>query len=358
MRDRLKQFGRAALTGEDRSALARLTRLGTAAAEPAYAAAMRVRNGLYDRGLKRAHDLGRPTVSVGNVTTGGTGKTPVVAWLARRLFDAGRRPSVLLRGYGDDETRVLRQALGDAVPVQPDPSRVAAAAAVLRDHPSVDLFVLDDAFQHRRARRDLDVVLVSATDPFGLGHVLPRGLLREPLSGLGRAGAVVITRADAVPAERLVDIERTIRRHNATAPVYRADHVHAGLWRPADGTELALSTLADGPFFAVAGIGDPADLDRQLRRFGPAYAGHRWFADHHAYAPADVAAIAAAAGGAAVVTTEKDWVKLAAVPAATALPMLVLRLAVRFHGDDEQRLLAQVTAAVTSPRIRAVPTSS
>ena len=349
MRDALKQFGHGAISGADRSIPARLARLATTAVEPAYVAAMRVRNGLFDVGLTRVHRLGRPTISIGNLTTGGTGKTPVVAWLGRRLAEGGHRPAVLLRGYGGgDEVRVLRRSLGEGVPVHADPSRVAGAAAVLRDHPATDVFLLDDAFQHRRAARDLDVVLVSATDPFGFGHVLPRGLLREPASGLRRAGAVVLTRCGAVSADRLAAIERDVRRLHPTVPVYRTDHVHAGLWSP-DGTERPIAWLGEQPFFAVAGIGDPAALDRQLRSHGDAYVGHRWFADHHRYTAADVAVVATAAGGATVVTTEKDWVKLADVPGVDAARFAVLRLALRFEADDEDRLLTQLRAAINLP---------
>ena len=352
MSDPLRTFGLRAISGDDPSWAARLTRLTTAAVEPGYVAAMRLRNALYDVGLKRTHGLGRPAISVGNLTTGGTGKTPVVSWLARRLLEAGRRPAVLLRGYGadvadqSDELRVLRRDLGDAVPVRANPSRVAGAAAVLRDRPAVDVFVLDDAFQHRRAARAFDLVLVSAANPFGFGHVLPRGLMREPRSGLGRADALLLTRCDAVGDDRLAEIDRELRRWNAAAPVYRADHAHVALVDPATGAERPVTTLFDNPFFAVAGIGDPGSLDRQLARFGAAYRGRRWFADHHSYTPGDVASVRAAAGAALLVTTEKDWVKLADVIGPQPPPVAVLRLAVRFRADDERRLAGQVLAAV------------
>jgi tetraacyldisaccharide 4'-kinase len=350
--DALKQFGLRAISGEDRSPAGHLARLATAAVEPAYAAAMRVRNRLYDRGLKRSHDLGRPAISVGNLTTGGTGKTPVVEWLARRLLGRGRHPAVLMRGYGakadedGDELRVLRRALGDAVPVHANPSRVEGAAAVLRDRPETDVFLLDDAFQHRRARRAFDLVLVSATNPFGFGHVLPRGLLREPPAGLRRATAVLLTRCDAVNEEALVGIERGVHRYHPGVPIYRAEHVHAALWDPATDVEQPVSVLASTPFFAVAGIGDPGALHAQLGWFGGSYVGHRWFADHHAYTAADVEEIRSAAGQARVVTTDKDWVKLSDVLGLAGSAISVLRLAVRFRGDDGDRMSAQVLAAV------------
>ncbi len=355
MGDRFREFGRAAISGVDRSWSAAAARAVAAGVEPAYAAVMRVRNRLYDRGIKRAHDLGRPTVSVGNLTTGGTGKTPVVAWLARRLVDRGRRPAVLLRGYGagggeSDEARLLAADLGDAVPVRADPSRVAAAAALLAERPDVDVFLLDDAFQHRRAARAFDLVLVSAAEPFGYGHVLPRGLLREPRSGLARADALLLTRCDAAAADVRRDIERDLRRNNSAAPIYRSDHVHTGLWDAAAGDTGSIDALDREPFFAVAGIGDPETLDGQLRRFGRTYVGHRWYPDHHRYTTGDVADLRSAAGGARLVTTDKDWVKLAGVLGPEPVGVSVLRLAVRFRGDDEAALLGQIVAAIPFER--------
>jgi tetraacyldisaccharide 4'-kinase len=352
MSDRLKSFGLGALSGTDTSWPARLTRLATAAVEPGYATVMRARNLLYDAGWKRSHDLGRPSISVGNLTTGGTGKTPMVDWLANRLADAGRHPAVLLRGYGSsdgegsDELAVLRRSLGDRVPVQANPSRVAGGTAVLERSPEVDAFVLDDAFQHRRAKRAFDLVLISATNPFGYEHVLPRGLMREPPAGLRRASAVVVTRCDAVAPDRLETIVQRIRRHHSAVPIYRADHVHSAVWFPATDTTRPIETLSADPFFAVAGIGDPDALDQQLARHGSTYRGHRWFADHHAYASADVEQIHAAAGSARILTTEKDWVKLATVVAPADDRWAVLKLAVRFAGDDERRLLKQILAAI------------
>ncbi len=334
------QYGRDVVTGRDRSVAARVVRGLTAVAEPAYTAVIRGRNLAYDRGWAAAHDLGRPTVSVGNVTTGGTGKTPVVRWLVDRLRAAGRRPAVLMRGYkstaGDagDEQLLLQQMLGGDVPVVANPSRVDGAAAVLRTSPDTDLFVLDDAFQHRRARRDVDLVLVSATEPFGYGHVLPRGLLREPLAGLRRATAFLITRCSLVEPARLDEIAAGLRAYHRTAPIFRCD--------------AELDDPPAGPFFAVAGIGDPDAFDAQLRRAGgPRYVGHRWFADHHRYTAADVLQIAAVAGATSIVTTEKDWVKLATLPAAVGLPFVVLAQQLRFADDDGPRLLGLITAALT-----------
>src|SRR5262245_12493692 len=156
---------------------------------------MRLRNWLYDRGWKRTHRAAVPVVSVGNLTVGGTGKTPCVEFVARWFRERDRRVAILSRGYGstggaNDEAMVLEENLPD-VPHLQGADRVALAAAAVEELES-EVLVLDDGFQHRRLARDLDLVLVDATNPWGHGAVLPRGLLREPASGLRRAGAVLL----------------------------------------------------------------------------------------------------------------------------------------------------------------------
>jgi tetraacyldisaccharide 4'-kinase len=359
------------MSGEDRSARASLLRAALGAAEPIYAAAAAARNGLFDAGLRKTHRLPRPTVSVGNVTTGGTGKTPVIEWLARRLRESGRHVAVLSRGYKatqnrlGDEQLMLDRALNAPderrrVAIVANPDRVAGANEVLQLRPETDVFLLDDGFQHRRAGRDLDIVLVSAINPFGYGHVLPRGMLREPLRGLRRAGAIVITHADQVAEFEVESIERTIRGYNADAPVYRAVHAQAAIRSaglaasaPADHSPVDLRGKS---WFAFCGIGDPATFLRQLERAGGRHAGHHWFGDHHRYVPEDPAALrreAAAAGADVMITTEKDWAKLSDLPAATAgegPPIWRVGVEIRFRGDDERRLLQQVTAALGTRR--------
>jgi len=345
-------------------------RAALAVVEPLYTLAVRLRNRRYDRHPDRARRLPRPVVSVGNLTAGGTGKTPVVRWLAERLRDAGRRVAVLSRGYKSapgtlgDEQRMLDALLNGAeaggrppVVIRADPDRHAAGLAALRDCPELDVFLLDDGFQHRRLARDLDVVLVNTVEPFGFGHVLPRGLLREPLAGLRRAGAVVLTHAlsaDDAGRARVVD---EVRRHNPHAPVYRCVHAPAGLRAAGDEAVRPLESLKGRRVFAFCGIGNPAGFERQLRGLAGEYGGHRWFPDHYDYRPADVAAVRAAAvtaGADVLVTTEKDWVKLAALDAAAAtngeIPIWRLDVEARFREDDGERLFQQVLNSLDRAR--------
>jgi tetraacyldisaccharide 4'-kinase len=333
-------------------------------AEGPYTAIVTARNRLYNAGIIRTTSVPRPVISIGNITTGGTGKTPLVRWLADRLRDEGRRVAILSRGYRSagslpgDELTMLDGSLNDArktpVILRANPDRAEAAAAVFREDPRVDVFLLDDAFQHRRVARDLDIVLINAAEPFGFDHVLPRGLLREPLSGLGRAGAIVLTHSQSGGPEALAAIEEQIRRHNRLAPIYRASHALVGL--------RALSTPAAAPadytmeeldrrrFFAFCGIGYPQSLHRQLSNFAGSYVGHHWFGDHHEYTLRDLRAVenaARSAGAEIMLTTEKDWAKVASLDPSVSLPIWRVEMRIEFANGDEQRLLAQIHSVLT-----------
>lgn len=354
------------MSGSARGLRPALLRAALAAAEPVYAAAMRLRNALYDRGVSAVRRLPRPVVSVGNITTGGAGKTPVIRWLASRLRDEGRRVAVLSRGYkgrdggmGDELHMLDRLLNGDPadgstsrVILKADPDRAAGGAAVLRDDPAVDLFLLDDGFQHRRLARDLDIVLINAADPFGFGRVLPRGLLREPLTGLRRAGAIVLTHADQVDEAGRGEIEKAVRRHNPSAPVYRAVHAHSGFRSAgalaAQPPDHPPGALAGRRWFAFSGIGNPETFVKQLAAARGTCAGSRAFPDHHDYTDQDVRTLksdAAAAGADLLVTTEKDWVKVAAHAAAAegpGPPIWRVDVEIRFLDAGGDALLKQV----------------
>ncbi|MDH3583228.1 MAG: tetraacyldisaccharide 4'-kinase [Phycisphaerae bacterium] len=302
----------AVLSGADRSLSARLLRLATGAAEPLYRGLIALRNRAYDHGWKRTIRVGKPVISIGNLTAGGTGKTPMVIYTARLLLDRGHRPAVILRGYrsgadGSDEQRLITEAL-DGVPVVANPDRVAAARTLLEQHPEVDCLILDDAFQHRRIGRDLDLVLADATKAFGFDHVLPRGLLREALAQLRRAGAVVISRADLVDDEQRAAVRDRIEREHGRPPLAEAIHQWARILDETD------APVEDSPakLFAFAGIGNPQAFFRQAAgRF--ALAGQRALPDHFHYDQQklqDLAAEAKALGAHALFTTEKDFVKI------------------------------------------------
>ncbi len=357
----LEDFGKRVMSGSATGLRATLLRGVMSAAEPIYAAAVRRRNRRYDNATDCVVRLDRPVISVGNITTGGTGKTPAVRWLCQSLLAQGVRPAVLLRGYratdtgGSDEQIMLSQFLDEqGVTIKANPDRVAAAGEVLAADAAVQAFVLDDGFQHRRVARDLDIVLISAVEPFGFGRLLPRGLLREPLSGLSRAAAIIITHARQVTDLQRLNIQTRLRQYNTYAPIYHADHAPLGFRsasrRSSEPIEHQSAALVDQPIMVVCGLGDPRIFERQLATLGARIVATRRFKDHHDYTPADLGAVrdqAVAAGAQIIITTEKDWVKLATLPSPADGPSIWrLDVALQFWGNDEQQLIERVRQAV------------
>jgi tetraacyldisaccharide 4'-kinase len=314
----------AAMRGEQRGFTACLLRGALNTLVPFYAAAVAGRNALFDLGLRRPRRLGRPVISVGNLTTGGTGKTPMVIELAHRLQALGAHPAVLLRGYragdaGSDEAALLAAALGPSVPVAADPRRARAARAVLAAAPQVTVFLLDDGFQHRQVRRDLDLLLLDATSVLSAAHLLPRGFLREPVRNLRRASEVIITRADAVAPEQLAALDRLVTAVRGRPPLAHAAHRWSG-FRDSAGRTQPPDALRTQQVLAVCGIGNPGAFHAMVCA---ATSGCEFMPqpDHHAYTAAELAALAARArerNCTAIVTTEKDWVKWSALPGGLA----------------------------------------
>jgi len=333
--------------GTDRTARAKLLRALLAPLGAVWGGVMSTRNLAYGRGILPSHRSPVPVVCIGNLTLGGTGKTPLVAWVARLLTAGGRRPAIVSRGYGaargtrSDEAAELALLL-PGVPHVADRDRVAAARTAAAS--GADVVILDDGFQHRRLRRDLDIVAIDATDPFGCGHVFPRGLLREPLAGLARADAAILTRASGLAPARRAAIRAGLAAAcgNRMPRVWAvASHAAVAL-RDAAGNRDDLASLAGRPVAAFAGIGNPAAFRDTLHSLGAEVVGFRPFADHHAYTQRDLedlVAWGATLGATALVTTLKDMVKL---PAADPrrLPLLALEIAIVIEeGEEDLRRL-------------------
>lgn len=325
-----------------------------------YGLAVRARNRWFDR-PGHAIRAGVPVISVGNITVGGTGKTPFVAWLVRRLQTEGRNVAIVTRGYRGragrgpywvsrgkgpmagasecgDEAYLLARAL-DGVGVVAGSDRVAGAVAARES--GADVVVLDDGFQHRRLFRDLDLVLLDSLDPFGNRRLLPGGRLREPIGSLARADLVVITRSQA--GSRFEAIERTVRAHNPRCPILTGGHRALGF---VDAEGRAVET--PGRVLAFCGIGNPSSFFEDLLRCGVTVVGTRRYADHHPYTARDRARLAALASehSATLVTTEKDMVRLpSGIPDAT---ILALRIEMEVH--DEPVLLKRVRRAISGER--------
>jgi tetraacyldisaccharide 4'-kinase len=329
-----------------------LARLGLAALAVPYGVAVAARNAAYRRGLLTVTAAPVPVVSVGNLTLGGTGKTPLVAWLARRFCRQGLRTTIVSRGYGarrgdrSDESAELGILLPQ-VPHVADRDRVRGARAAAAA--GAEIVVLDDGFQHRRLARDIDVLAVDATDPFGCGHLFPRGLLREPLSGITRANAVVLTRSGLVSAARRLEIRRSLEMAcGGRMPAVWAEATHrpVGL-RTAAGETRPLDVLRNSRVAAFAGIGNPAAFRALVEESSAELVGFRALADHHAYSSADVAALAAWArglGAEMVVTTLKDLVKVRA-ERLESIPLAAVEIALEIlvgEADLDALLLAAV----------------
>lgn len=332
-----------------------------------YGVVVRARTALYRRGTLKSVRLDAPVISVGNITAGGTGKTPLVAWLARAVAREGRRPCVLTRGYGrkDERVRVVvsdgERLLADAATGGDEPRLLAEAllgtASVVScadragaghwalEHLGAEVFILDDGFQHLRLARDLDIVTVDATSPWGGGRLLPRGRLREPPSELRRANCVVITRADLAGDVR-VTREKIVRLTGGRAAVLEARARTSRVRRLDAGAEIEFENVAPpSPVAAFCATGNPHAFFAHLRNDGrePVYA--RAFPDHHAYTQGDVDGLAREAerGGArALLTTAKDAVKLRELE--SKLPVYVVEIELEL--DDMGRMLELVREAV------------
>ncbi|HVJ85988.1 MAG TPA: tetraacyldisaccharide 4'-kinase [Caulifigura sp.] len=299
--------------------------------EPVYSAGTAIRNVLFQAGLKRRVSAGVPVVSVGNLTTGGTGKTPVVAEVVTALQRLGWKPGIASRGYrsqgdeGNDEKRVLAILCPDVPHIQ-NRDRATAAAELVRV--GADIVVLDDGFQHRRLKRDLDIVLIDATNPWGYGHQLPRGLLRESIRGLARAGLVVLTRADLVTASEREHLQEQIAARTK-APLVVSRFIPHGLCDSA-GARHPASEWRGKRVVGFCGIGNPRAFQTTLERIGVTLTSHSVtaFADHHHYSDDDrqrLIAEAEATHAEGLVCTLKDLVKLP--PSDGGLPILAVEIA-------------------------------
>ena len=361
-----------------------------------YSVAMRARRALYTRGVLRAQKINAPVISIGNITTGGTGKTPLVAWVARVVAQEGRRVCILTRGYGradanrrvlvsdgerilanaregGDEPFLLAEMLQGVAAVVSDADRVAAARYALENLES-QVFILDDGFQHLRLARDLDLVTVDATNPWGGGNLLPRGHLREPLNGLARADCIIVTRSEQ--AQDIDALRKQAARLSGGCPILLSRTrtkaltllSEAMLQSDAEtrgggdaGIKAASPRLAPhpssliphplpSPLAAFCAIGNPSAFFAQIRHDGNDLKFTRAFPDHHVYVQSDVDALvseAMQAGALGLLTTAKDAVKLRSLR--FELPCYVLEIELEF--DDEEGLVRMIRQAIRSDNL-------
>jgi len=292
-----------------------------------YGAVTRTRLSLYRRGTFQTTKLERPVVSIGNITTGGTGKTPLVEYVARLLATQGKKVCILTRGYGrkdphlqvivsdgygvlaspseaGDEPYLLATRLKGLAAVISSADRIAAGREAIKDF-GTECFVLDDGFQHLRLARDLNVVTIDATNPWGGGRLLPHGRLRESLDGLRRADSVVITRCDQV--ESVSKLREEVAQLINGRPVFESQMKMVRVAPLKNGGETLAPPLRVAAFCAV---GNPGSFFAQLRQAGYEVVLEKAFHDHHVYSQDEIDFIIKETRAEALITTAKDAVKL------------------------------------------------
>jgi tetraacyldisaccharide 4'-kinase len=285
---------------------ARVARVALSPLEFVYRVVITVRSELYDRRLLGVENFSVPILSVGNLSVGGTGKTPIAAWLVRRLLDRGAAPGIVLRGYGADES-VVHERLNTGIPVIVAPDRVRGIREAIAH--GVDAVVLDDAFQHRKAARDVDVLLIDADSWTGSTHLIPAGPWREPLSAARRADLIMITRKIA-RSDQVDDARRALAFVAPGVPIAVAHLAPAELRSTATGHTLPLHVLDGADLVAIAAVARPESFFKQLTELG-AVVRPRSFADHHSFSRQEARELADSASSSDfVVCTLKDAVKL------------------------------------------------
>jgi len=299
-----------------------------------YGIGARLRVQLYAKGFLRQNKLKAPVISVGNLSVGGTGKTPMVLWLAEKFLSEGKRVAILSRGYrgtanSSDEVELLKEKLSDRVVFGVGPNRFATGQKIESEQ-AVDVFLLDDGFQHLKLARDCDILLIDSTCPLHKDFLLPAGKLREPLSAVSRASMVLYTRVQQAP---LVVSAFLKFPHLPTFSVLTT----LKRVRPV-GTNSLTSPGGNPPqpMFAFCGIGNPGAFFNDLKRWGIAIAGKTAFADHYAYSARDVKrldALAQLTGAKALITTEKDLKNLG--QAEFALPLYCCEITMEVPDEDE-----------------------
>jgi tetraacyldisaccharide 4'-kinase len=301
-----------------------------------YGEVVRIRVWLYARNIFEQKRLSKPVISVGNLTVGGTGKTPMVIWLAERLLAEGKRVGILSRGYKgsggtSDEIELMKGRLGERAQFGVGADRFTEGQR-LEEQDLVDIFLLDDGFQHLQLHRDANILLMDASQPLGRERLLPSGRLRERLSEMARADFLVFTRTETSLAT-----QAAVEKFNEF-PVFAAATRLIGFRKHGNGSQmLSAKEIGDGPFYAFCGIGNPRAFLVDLKNWGVALAGESVFADHHRYDQRDaseIEAVAARAGARALITTEKDAQNLRGVKF-DALPLYIAVIELTMPKENE-----------------------
>jgi tetraacyldisaccharide 4'-kinase len=355
----MDQWYRTVISGERFGAFPALLRFAFEILSWVYGLIIGVRNALFDLGIRKQTRLPVPVISVGNITTGGTGKTPTVIMLAKELQRLGRRPAILTRGYGaptladgtrgkSDEVMVIEHEC-PGIPVIVNGDRVAGGREAIAKH-QADVLVIDDGFQHRRLARDLNIVLVDATEPMGIPGLLPRGTWREPPHNLKRANMIMLTRCEQVAPE-LAELAATLlTQWVSPRSIFQQRTAVTGLYDEAGNPVPLVAGLEAENARRVAvfaGIGNPNGFLHTVQSLGMHVATGFWFNDHHNYqVPQDLGKLVQATRDRSLtawVTTQKDWVKLEKQPKPAGTPPIWhVRIEARLQAHELELLRAKL----------------
>ena len=360
----MEHWYRSIISGERAGAVPAILRFLFEVMSWFYAIAVGVRNLLYDAHVLKQIKLPVPVISVGNITTGGTGKTPTVIMLVKELKKLGKKPAVLTRGYGapknpdgargkSDEVMVIEHEC-PGVPVIVNGDRVAGGREAIEKH-GADVLVLDDGFQHRRLVRDLNIVLVDATAPMGIPGVVPRGSWREPPYNLRRANMIMLTRCEQVSDELATLAAGLLTQWVSPRAIFQQRTSVIGLHDANDNPVPLVATLGGSgrKVIAFAGIGNPNGFVHTVQSLGMQLSAASWFDDHHNYKmPGDLEKISRLGHQRAVealITTMKDWVKLRGKPMpANCPPVWHVRIETRLRPHEQELLRARLTLLTNS----------
>jgi tetraacyldisaccharide 4'-kinase len=324
-----QEFYRKLISGQNRGLSAVSLRFCLAFTAAGYSLIVRLRNFLYSKGWLKTHRVNAVVFSIGNITAGGTGKTPLVIWLCNYLtqnsniktknygcailtrgYKATQNSKLKTQNYGDEPAIIAEDCPQAKVIVNPD--RVAGAIEAISKF-GVNVLIMDDGFQHRRLARDIDVITIDARLPFGYGKLLPAGLLREPVTELKRANAVVISRCNQITEAKLIELEKKLQQINPNMII--AHSIHAPVCAKGIGNnEIGLEKLNGEKIFAFCGIGNPEAFLETIKDLGCELVGSNVYNDHHKYAESDIADICRRAESSKanlILTTQKDWAKIA-----------------------------------------------
>ncbi|MGM0436893.1 MAG: tetraacyldisaccharide 4'-kinase [Bacillota bacterium] len=335
MRKQLEKYLLNVIKGEKDRFFDKIVKIILTILEAVYLVIIKIRDIFYKIGIFKSKKLDTKTISVGNITTGGTGKTPVVEKLASELSAKDKKVGILSRGYhseGDtplvisdgqeiltelskagDELYMMASHLS-GIPIVKGKDRHKAGELAISEF-DLDMLIVDDSFQHLQLDRDLDIVVIDALNPFGYDHLLPRGILREPLSSLKRSDIVIVSRTDQVNESKLEDIKNTIYSHNSEADIFTSNHCPVKLKSLASNNEndgKNISDLKGKKVLALSGIGNPDSFVKSLEELDIKVVETAIYPDHYDYDQDDVMDIMMKAqlnGVDFIITTEKDSVK-------------------------------------------------